>query len=86
MAQAVVLQNEILAKDVSVIDAAWIETIRGLERYQGSYSTKIHELIEMTKRRPSLYTASEPLQAGEANVKANEDVPGKSQYNDINKG
>ena len=56
MAQAVVLQAEILAKDVSAIDALWVDTLKNQERFQFSYSNKLHELVEVIKRRQSFPT------------------------------
>ena len=51
MAQAVVLQAEILEKDVSAIDAIWLDTLKNQERFQFLYSTKLHELADAMKRR-----------------------------------
>lgn len=51
MAQAVVLQTEILAKDVSVVDALWIDGLKNQDRCQMSYIGKIHELIDASKRK-----------------------------------
>ncbi len=76
MAQAVVLQAEILAKDVSAIDALWVDTLKNQERFQFSYSTKLHELVEAIKRRQSFPTgeilSAEPrMTAGTADCKYN---------------
>ena len=76
MAQAVVLQAEILAKDVSAIDALWVDTLKNQERFQFSYSTKLHELVEAIKRRQSFPTGEilsvEPrMTAGAADCKYN---------------
>jgi len=51
MAQAIVLQSEILAKDLTVINGQWMDALRNQERYQVSYQSKMHELIETTKRQ-----------------------------------
>ncbi|XP_046462778.1 serine/threonine-protein kinase TBK1-like [Daphnia pulex] len=77
MAQAVVLQAEILAKDVSAIDALWVDTLKNQERFQFSYSTKLHELVEAIKRRQNFPTgeilsSAEPrMTAGTADCKYN---------------
>ena len=53
MAQAVVLQYDILSKDLSSIDIFWADSLRSQERYQASYSSQIHEVIENIKRSPN---------------------------------
>lgn len=53
MAQAVALQSEILAKDLTSIDALWVDAHRSQERYQASYSARLNELIEASKRKQS---------------------------------
>ena len=51
MAQAIVLQTEILGKDVLAISSLWVDALRSQERYQVSYLSKIHELIDSSKRQ-----------------------------------
>nr|CAG4641488.1 EOG090X01SN [Eurycercus lamellatus] len=51
MAQAVALQSEILAKDIASIDTLWVDAHRSQERYQVSYLARVHELIEVAKRK-----------------------------------
>jgi|688.fasta_scaffold909772_2 hypothetical protein len=77
MAQAVVLQAEILEKDVSAIDAIWLDTLKNQERFQFSYSTKLHELVDAMKRRQHFPTgeviAVEPkMFTGTSDYKYNE--------------
>ncbi|KAK4024577.1 hypothetical protein OUZ56_010000 [Daphnia magna] len=79
MAQAVILQTEILAKDVSAIDALWVDTLKNQERFQVSYSNKIHELFEAVKRRQLFSTGEimslEPkVNAGVSDYKHNRNV------------
>lgn len=49
MAQAVVLQTEILAKDVSTLELLWGEVSKNQERLQASYFSKLTELLEVLK-------------------------------------
>jgi len=58
MAQAVVLQSDILAKDLSSIDTFWTDSLRTQERYQTSYSSQIHEVVENIKRKPNMTVES----------------------------
>nr|CAG4640658.1 EOG090X01SN [Eulimnadia texana] len=53
MAQAVVLQAEILRKDVTALEIQWEETSRNQERYHVSYMAKLHETTETWKRSQS---------------------------------
>ena len=53
MAQAVVLQTEILANDVSAVDVIWMEVLKNQERLQSSYHSKTNELVDTFKRRQS---------------------------------
>ena len=86
MAQAVVLQSQILGKDLTVIETSWIETHRGQERYHASYTTKVHELIDASKRRIHLNTNPEEPHTAESNVKVNDNARTKYRFDDINKG
>lgn len=86
MAQAVVLQSQILSKDLTVIETSWVETHRGQERYHASYTTKIHELIEATKRKVNLSPTVEDQHTAESNVKVNDNARTKYRFDDINKG
>merc|ERR1712071_483455 len=60
MAQAVVLQSEILAKDLSGIETSWIETRRGQERYHALYTSKVDELVEVSQRRTNVKEEADP--------------------------
>lgn len=62
MAQAIVLQEEILAKDISTIDVLWVDSLKNQERLQLSYNAKIHEIIEGIKRRQTCKGETKPLQ------------------------
>lgn len=88
MAQAIALQSEILAKDVSSIQSLWVDAHRSQERYQASYSARLNELIESLKRKqpasPSSVQAavSDPAdQKGKQPMKATKDY-----HKDINEG
>nr|CAG4646065.1 EOG090X01SN [Macrothrix elegans] len=50
MAQAVLLQNEILGKDASSIEFHAIDIFKNLERFHSSYVTKLHETIDCIKK------------------------------------
>jgi len=58
MAQAVVLQSDILAKDLASIDIFWTDSLLQQERYQASYSSQIHEVVENIKRKPNVTVES----------------------------
>nr|CAG4649122.1 EOG090X01SN [Scapholeberis mucronata] len=49
MAQAVVLQTEILSKDVSTLEVLWEEVSKNQERLQASYFSKLTELLDVLK-------------------------------------
>lgn len=85
MAQAVVLQSEILAKDVSSIDALWVDALKNQERFQFSYSAKIHELVEAVKRRQSFPIIGE-IASAEPKVTADEVTDCKYNHRNINQG
>ena len=84
MAQAVALQSEILAKDVSSIEALWMDAHRSQERYQTSYSARLHELIEAVKSRKnpsaSVATGQQPPSSKQSTRKT------KDHHKDINEG
>nr|CAG4649967.1 EOG090X01SN [Sida crystallina] len=101
MAQAIVLQTEILAKDVAVINNQWVDNMRNQERYQVSYLSKIHELIDMSKRQrqnQSSHTPTTP-RSGHTTIEAadlkspptpnavdKESANTRSQHKEINQG
>lgn len=82
MAQAVILQAEILAKDVSAIDVLWIDALKNQERFQLSYSSKIHELFEAVKRRQT-FSAGEIVSL---EPKIHEEVADYKYNRDVNNG
>nr|CAG4642330.1 EOG090X01SN [Evadne anonyx] len=86
MAQAVVLQSQILGKDLTGIESSWVETHRGQDCCHASYMTKFHELMEATKRRIDQNPSAEDQHSAESNVKANDNARAKYRFDDINKG
>ena len=85
MAQAVVLQSEILAKDVSAIDALWIDALKNQERFQFSYSAKIHELVEAIKRRQNFPAVGEVM-SSESKVVTDNVTDCNINHRNVNQG
>nr|CAG4650767.1 EOG090X01SN [Simocephalus serrulatus] len=85
MAQAIVLQTEILAKDVSAIDTIWVDALKNQERNQLSYTTKTYEIVEAIKRRQHFHEGETSPSEPKAII-ADKITDGKYNNKNINEG
>lgn len=84
MAQAVVLQTEILAKDVSAVDTIWVDAIKSQERNQLSYTTKTYEIVEAVKKKKNFQ--GETVHSEPKVAVADRLIDGKFNNRNINEG